>query len=149
MFLAHFHLDIVAHWTPSGAKSQMLMKSPPGSLEASGGTSQDWQSGPAACICSLLGAPESCDSGRARSAPRFVFFLFLSTDLQLCILLRHVQPVWMVPVRMSLLILCPAKGPQHLHPDPWKVYPRGKVLTLCSQVSGTVYEAMLVFLTLA
>lgn len=119
----------------------MLMKSPPGSLEPSGGSSQDWQSVLAAWSHRLPRAFKSCDSGQEMNTPM---------NLQLYTLLCHVQPISVDGAcQIEPPALCPDKGPSNICALTRGRFISGYRFLLCSQVNGTKSEVMLISLTLA
>lgn len=121
------------------------MKSPPGSPEPSGGSSQDWQSPPSGSLESQ--APKGSWVLWLRAGDEhslICFFLFLSMNLQLYTPppappTSHAinQCAWCLSDWASCSVS--RQGPQqHLHSDLRKVHPRPQVLTL---VTGKWHQA--------
>lgn len=123
------------------------MKSPPGSLEPSGGSNHDRQPHPTAWSHRLPRALESCDSGQEMNTR---FFLFLSMNLQLYTLQGHVQSISVdAACQNEPPALCPDKGPSNFCTLNGGRSIPGYRFSLWSQVNGTKSEVMLIFLTLA
>lgn len=131
------------------------MKSPPGSLEPSGGSSQDWQSPPSGSLESQ--APKGSWVLWLRAGDEhslICFFLFLSMNLQL-----YTPPPAPPPHHMQSIsvhgacqteppVLCPDKGPSNICTLTWGRFIPGHRFSLWSQVNGTKPEVTEIFLTL-